>query len=211
MSRALKKGRRKSAKVTNVTEPRAEEKQTKEERARRRLEATDRTCDGCGTRIGRWTDKCHYDPTFDRVYCSTGGCAAKFSRAPFCVGCGEKVSPFESKGVTVIPRAGANDVYCARCSEPVDGGLNNAAQEEEEKRPKKGLSFPSRVVDPQEEPSLTDRERRLIGEGPYVVVERRTGWFQVVRPLPDGSRFVRTATNDRAFAFNKCAKFNGDG
>jgi hypothetical protein len=57
-----------------------------------RLEATNRECDGCGVRIGRFTDKCAYDPVHDQIYCSTGGCAVEYRAGPDCVTCGNKIN-----------------------------------------------------------------------------------------------------------------------
>jgi len=170
-----------------------------------RLSATGRKCDHCGTHIGRWTDKCHYDPVFDRAYCSTNGCAVKFSRSPFCAGCGCQVNPFETKGVTRLPGAGGEITYCAACS--VDDSLDEEpptvpAKKAKRSRGTDGIVIPAPLVVLSSEPP-TESEMRDAEAGPYRVVETRPGWYQV--------RFrnqVRSTGPDKNRLTKLCARFN---
>lgn len=184
-------------------------------KAMARLAVTERKCDGCATYIGRWTSACYYDPTFDRAYCSTNGCAVKFTRSPFCSSCGAQVNPFETKGVTRIPVAGGEMTYCAVCSS--DDSLEAAPTPKEPPKTRGGkkrsaedlkLNIPQPVIVVHDDSPPTEAEVRDCEQGPYKLVQPRPGHYQVVRPLPGGKQFVRSTGSNPNRLTKKCAEFN---
>lgn len=176
-------------------------------KARARLEAVGRKCDGCGTAIGRWTENCYYDTQLDKVYGSACGCSVRLTTAPFCVNCGGKVNPFQTEGVIRIPRAGGFDTYCKSCSEGEELGADDAPVTH--KRPKIGMGKPVAVTALPKDVALTDSDRDYVAAGPYKIVERFQGWYNVIMPAPAGGRaFVRHAGGDLERATKKCAQWN---
>lgn len=178
-----------------------------------RLEATGRKCDGCGTHIGRWTDKCYYDPVFQRAYGNVCGCAVQFTKAPFCSGCGAKLNPFQTERVVEIPRAGGYDRFGPCCAvglvekKESEAAESSAVSGKREERAMKALPRASIVLG-SEEPELTEAEMREAEEGPYRVIEVSADWYQVALTLPEGKKFVRSAVPSKVRATRLCAKFN---
>lgn len=160
----------------------------KKKRALARLEQTNRACDGCGQRIGRWTSKCHYDARADRCYCSTGGCAKQVREAPICTACKRRINPFEDEMET-FP---GGQVLCCDCAGQVD--LED------------GLAGLERI-DVDAVRGVSDEQRRWAKQGPYVAV-RKNGFAQVVRPVPGNRLFVRSSGVTEVRAVELCARFN---
>lgn len=159
-----------------------------------RLEMRDRACDGCGERIGRWTKKCHYAERWDRVYCSTGGCAARVREAVRCAGsCGDYLNPFFE--MTEIPGVGE---LCTECAAGM-GSHEDALS---------GL----RVIDPYDVPEVSASDQEAAAYGPYVVVQSATtpDFYQVIFPLTKTKRTVRSTGNQVRAMVSRCARFNND-
>jgi hypothetical protein len=190
---------------------------TNEARAQKRLEVVARKCDGCGTHIGRWTDSCHYDPLFDRVYCSTGGCATKMTKAPFCAGCGNKLNPFITTGVLEIT---GTLRFCPSCAETMgqkpgetNGGTQTTPATPTRRRGAGKASDADHVpriplLLAAQEPPLTQEEAALAEIGPYRVEQRNHTVFQVFMPLPNGERYVRSSVASEVRARRLAARFN---
>lgn len=161
------------------------------ERAYARLDVTDRACDGCGKRIGRWTHKCEYDRVEDRCYGNACGCAGEWRDADKCSSC-ERVLigdvDFQEFKSGRGPR-----LVCTACLDNADG-------------PEGEYLHGFQIMDPDRYAhDLSPDQIEAVKAGPFVVIERYNA-YSVVRPTPDGFH-VKSALS-LGPAFEKCAEFN---
>lgn len=91
----------------------------------KRLEETNRGCDGCDNTIGRFTDKCAFDPVNNLVYCSLGGCAAEYRAGPDCLKCGAKINLLMEDPIEVDDK----HVICEKCGQNGEDAPVEAVEE----------------------------------------------------------------------------------
>lgn len=186
-----------------------------------RLTVTDRECDGCGARIGRWTKNCVYDEYNDLAYGAACECSGKWKEAFLCGGCHKAVSPF-IPGAAYIPHSRQDIHYCVPCNDKLTEESPSLLQQfRDETQIKKAANSRARkhkslihdfdvIASPPKSiiGAFSDRDLKAIGRGPYVVVCLGSSVFQVLRPLLNGETFVRASVAAPTRAFEKCAEFN---